>query len=262
MKVIKFIMLFMLCFSISLLVFIPAQAQKRKEGKIVYLKQFSDKYFDQVSERMGKRINKQQATDRILKQQESSSFYQKQMMKMETQKIVDALSTDKEQLIYFKKDRIFYLSSFHVSPINNDTLHTIFLKEDDSIFKIVLGNLNGMEGDRRKIALKKDVTDGKEMNNIMKIEYLKDSEPKEILGYKCKKAIVTKEIRDTAQKTIVYYTEELPNVNLNFPNLKGLPLLIENEEEGYTIIAKEISFDPVPDERFEIPKGYSLMIRD
>lgn len=237
------------------------RAQNTLEGKIVYTVSYSDKYFDLMSDRVGKKINKQKSIDILKKPQNalgSDFLHQNQINKKAMEAIIDSMPAEKEQLIYFKEDKIFYHYNTYFSQVFKDTLYSIFLKKDDSVFKIVLFNTEN----RGRIVGKKDITNENIQNNIVKIDYVQNAEIRDVLGYKCKKAIVTKEIRNTAQKMTVYYTEEIPNVHLEFKGLEGMVLLIENEEEGYVCTATQISFEPIPNEKFEIPKEYKILPKD
>jgi GLPGLI family protein len=242
---------------------IQLQAQKPIEGKISYLMQLSDKYFDQMSKRLGQNIHRQQAIDVILDPQDTSqrhSFLHRQTRKMIQQNIIDSMPSEREEFIYFKQDKIiYYESTFHFNrEIDSLISHRRYLKDGYNISKIVMIQSKILP---KPIAMKGTPLTIPELNNIMKIEY-KEGEIKEILGYKCKKAIVTKEVGHRIEKMIVYYTEDIPNMHLAFSSLKGMVLLIENEEAGYICKVKEIIFSSVPDEVFEIPKEYQVIIKD
>ncbi len=95
------------------------------------------------------------------------------------------------------------------------------------------------------------------------ITFTRTSETKTIAGYKCEKA--TANLKDGTSFT-VYYTQELTAENKDydaqFKSLPGLPLEYEssvgNLKVKYT--ASKIKFDPVPIQKFEMPKsGYREM---
>ncbi len=89
------------------------------------------------------------------------------------------------------------------------------------------------------------------------------SETKNISGYDCKKAIS----KLASGETIIVYFE--PNIQLSnqdytlaFPELKGLPIVIERESKGkkFTYALVDIIYDNVPSNLFEIvQKNYRIM---
>jgi GLPGLI family protein len=89
------------------------------------------------------------------------------------------------------------------------------------------------------------------------------SETKNISGYECKKAIS----KLATGETIIVYFE--PNIELSnqdyilaFPELKGLPILIERESKGstFTYTLADIIYDNVASNLFEISqKNYRVM---
>jgi GLPGLI family protein len=89
------------------------------------------------------------------------------------------------------------------------------------------------------------------------------SETKNILGYDCKKAIS----KLASGETIIVYFE--PNIQLSnqdytlaFPELKGLPIVIERESKGnkFTYSLADIIYDNVASNLFEIAqKNYRVM---
>ena len=89
------------------------------------------------------------------------------------------------------------------------------------------------------------------------------SETKNISGYNCKKALS----KLASGETIIVYFE--PNINLSnqdyilaFPELKGLPIVIERESKGnvFTYTLEEIKYDNIASNLFEIAqKNYRIM---
>ena len=89
------------------------------------------------------------------------------------------------------------------------------------------------------------------------------SETKNISGYECKKAIS----KLATGETIIVYFE--PNIELSnqdyilaFPELKGLPIVIERESKGstFTYTLADIIYDNVASNLFEISqKNYRVM---
>jgi len=90
------------------------------------------------------------------------------------------------------------------------------------------------------------------------ITFTKTNETKVIAGYNCTKAVA--QLKDGSSFT-VYYTEDIKTENTDydaqFKTLPGLPLeyesVVGNLKVKYT--ASKISFDPVPVQKFEMPKG-------
>lgn len=105
------------------------------------------------------------------------------------------------------------------------------------------------------------------------IEYTNDI--KKILGYDCKKALVTVKTKDKRDLKIeVWYAEQIPNIYLQLrrtsmnhntdylKDLKGIPLEYSIPQGEITIKAKakELNFNPVSDEVFHLStEGYTEM---
>jgi GLPGLI family protein len=92
------------------------------------------------------------------------------------------------------------------------------------------------------------------------INFTQTDETKTIAGYKCLKAVA--QLKDGTSFT-VYYTPEITTENKDyeyqFKSLQGLPLEYESTVGDVKVkyTASKISFDPVPIQKFEIPKsGY------
>lgn len=91
------------------------------------------------------------------------------------------------------------------------------------------------------------------------------NETKTILGYVCKKAIVT--LTDGSSLNMYYATEIIPSVNENDYQFKDIPgFVLEYESEvdkgksKITFTATKINLSPVPAAKFEIPKsGYKIL---
>jgi GLPGLI family protein len=98
-----------------------------------------------------------------------------------------------------------------------------------------------------------------------KITFSYFEEYKTIAGYKCQKAVGS--LNDSAKTTfVVYFTKELVPVNNDFQYLnRSLPGLameygVEKGGDIHTYTVNNISFDPVPVTKFEIPKsGYRVL---
>ena len=102
-----------------------------------------------------------------------------------------------------------------------------------------------------------------------KLEMNKDIKPSEvtyykkdrinILGYKCKKAIVYNPNDDTSSE--VYYTSALNNMSMVYKSLPGMPLeYIEYRDKlKLKMTASSISEESISDSLFEIPKEYKIV---
>jgi len=91
----------------------------------------------------------------------------------------------------------------------------------------------------------------------IKVEY--NDETKEILGYKCKKAIITSD----GAETEVYYTTELPSVSTNGqPNgIPGFPMQTIVSNDFFTMIStvSEIKKGKIKKIKMDIPSDYKEM---
>ena len=93
------------------------------------------------------------------------------------------------------------------------------------------------------------------------------SETKDILGYTCKKAIITNVEDDT--EIIVYFTEELGTKELNFDNpqfkdINGMMLEFEIPNESFNMKFTAVSVEKknVEDSEFTIPEGYQIKTKE
>ena len=94
----------------------------------------------------------------------------------------------------------------------------------------------------------------------------KTSETKDILGYKCTKAIIRS---DDGAEINVFYTSELGSGAINFDNaqfkdIDGVMLEFEMPDEGMSMkfTAVDIQHKNVSDSEFEIPEGYEMFDRN
>jgi GLPGLI family protein len=124
-----------------------------------------------------------------------------------------------------------------------------------------------LEGKKYLIKLTEaDIKSEKEMAPETTIKY--SDSTKLIAGYNCKKANVKMKDKDgNIEAVVVYYTNEIPpnNVKEIFEGLKGLPLEYTITQGGIkmTFTAKNISKDPVPDAKLDLPKeGYTEITMD
>lgn len=90
------------------------------------------------------------------------------------------------------------------------------------------------------------------------------ADTKNILGYECKKAVLT--LKNGTVTTVYYATTIMPSVAENPFQFKGVPgFVLEYESEmgsgkKITYTATKINFNPVAASLFEIPKtGYRIM---
>lgn len=141
------------------------------------------------------------------------------------------------------------------------------------------GTLVLMDQMGNKYYMKFDANDPKyQANDKDKIDYKIEytNETKKIAGYDCKKAIVKSKTRDGKDLIIdVWYTDKIPNFyekqkysskrnqGVEFmKQLKGMPLeySIPQGQMTVRVTAKEINFNPVPDDVFNLStEGYQQM---
>jgi hypothetical protein len=165
---------------------------------------------------------------------------------------------EKEQIIYFKGGNIYYLFDVSMRKVFNDTIYSIGLKKEGKLFKIMLFNYATSVGNMAYVG---SGTKLQRFKNTIKTE-IYSSQTVKIHGYNCKKATVSRENKDSIEKVLVYYTEELSNVNLDFPTLNGLPLYIEYPNKKQVMEIKSISFEYISDKQFEIPDKYTIINKD
>lgn len=119
----------------------------------------------------------------------------------------------------------------------------------------------------QKIAVKSTMEDiQKELDESPEFTVEKSSETKEILGYKCKKAIIRS---DEGTEIIVFYTDELGSGSTyfddpQFKEIDGLMLEFELPNEGMSMkfTATNIEKKTISDSEFEIPEGYQVKTRE
>ncbi|MBL4706842.1 MAG: DUF4412 domain-containing protein [Flavobacteriales bacterium] len=128
---------------------------------------------------------------------------------------------------------------------------TIILSNSESGETITLINMMG-----KKYALKSNTNDTKE-DNKPEVELI--DETKEVLGYKCKKAIVTDK---EGNETEIYYSEELNNINFsgNVEEINGFPMQTSISQDMFTMIQTVSSIDKKKTKKIklEIPSDYTL----
>lgn len=93
----------------------------------------------------------------------------------------------------------------------------------------------------------------------VRIEYTRDIET--IAGYKCEKAIAVFE-NDSTPPIELYYTKDLPLDHTNwwnqFNGIDGCLLGYDIEQYGkrMRLRAREVIFEEVPEDKFQVPQGY------
>lgn len=140
---------------------------------------------------------------------------------------------------------------------------TVAISDGDAKTSIVLMDMMG-----QKIAIQSNQEEIQaEIDQAPKTSVNVTGETKEILGYTCKKAIITIEGEDT--QLIVYYTDELGSQALNFDNpqfkdIDGLMLEYEIPQEEFTMqfTATSIEKTNVDDSAFTIPEGYQIKTKE
>jgi GLPGLI family protein len=136
---------------------------------------------------------------------------------------------------------------------------TVSITDGDSKETITLMDMMG-----QKIAVKKTTDQIKaELEKSPNVKVEVTSETKDILGYTCKKAVVTNPDDDT--EIIVYFTEELGSSALNFDNpqfkdINGVLLEFEIPNEQFTMKFSAVSVEKksVSADEFTIPEGYQI----
>ena len=95
-----------------------------------------------------------------------------------------------------------------------------------------------------------------EKSKNAEVEYFE--EYREILGYKCQKAV----IQSSGNAITVFFTEKIPNyMNQELMNLKGMPIQYEISQIGIEMkmTATKIDRSYVPENSFVKPEGYHEM---
>ncbi|MEQ8624029.1 MAG: hypothetical protein RJQ00_04215 [Vicingaceae bacterium] len=133
---------------------------------------------------------------------------------------------------------------------------TIILSDAETGETISLINQAG-----QMIGVRTNINDESEKEEEPEIEYL--DEEKEILGYKCKKAIVaTDDI-----EMVVYYTDELPDLesaNTKLAEIEGfiMEMVMSTEQFTVTTSVSEIKEEKVKKIKMQIPAEYKEMTKE
>jgi GLPGLI family protein len=161
-----------------------------------------------------------------------------------------------EMTMRFKgtKARTEMISSMSETVILTDSK----VKNEGTILLDIMGSKYAMKMDEKSIKEQED--------KLPKYDVKETTETKDIAGYKCKKAILT----NTANKeeVIVYYTEEIPNMEntltAQFKSLKGMPMefTAKMNEVSMTLLVKSITKEKVEDAAFLVPSEYKVVTQE
>lgn len=140
---------------------------------------------------------------------------------------------------------------------------TVSISDGDTKTSITLLDMMG-----QKIAIQSTTEDVQaEMDKAPKTNVNITGETKDILGYTCKKAVITFEGEDT--EVVVYFTEELGSKELNFDNpqfkdINGVMLEFEMPNEAFSMKFSAVSVEKknVEDTEFAIPEGYQIKSKE
>lgn len=140
---------------------------------------------------------------------------------------------------------------------------TVSITNGDDKSTITLMDMMG-----QKIAIQSNYDEiMKDMAESPEVKVEVTSETKDILGYSCKKAVITNTTDDT--ELIVYFTEELGSKELNFDNpqfkdINGVMLEFEIPSEMFNMHFTAVSVEKknVEDSEFTIPDGYQIKTKE
>jgi GLPGLI family protein len=107
----------------------------------------------------------------------------------------------------------------------------------------------------------------KEMGDTNNISVETTNETKEILGYTCKKAIITS--MDDSTELTAYFTDELGTRDINFDNrlfrnINGVMLEYEIPNKMFTMHFEAVSVEKknIDESEFTIPDGYQIKTKE
>jgi GLPGLI family protein len=140
---------------------------------------------------------------------------------------------------------------------------TVTISDGDNKTATTLMDMMG-----QKIAIQSTTDDiMKELANGPETKVEVTGETKEILGYMCKKAIIT--VPEDDMELIVYFTDELGTKELNFDNpqfkdIDGVMLEFEMPNEMFNMHFEAVSVEKknVEDSEFTIPEGYQMKTKE
>ena len=117
----------------------------------------------------------------------------------------------------------------------------------------------------KKYVVKSDSTEIKGLySELPEMQVVKTNETKEIIGYKCKRAIVKFE-GNIKEEFSIFYTEEISIANSNwctpFHDIKGVLLEYNVRKYNYEmkLEAVEIVKEEIDNSYFEIPDDYEII---
>jgi len=191
--------------------------------------------------------------------------------------IIQAQKTINEAALTYKVD-IRNSSSAQTTQNTNTSQYIIYIKGLSSRSDLItsMGSESAVYDAKKEIGyIAKSYSGQKLLINLNKVEWMKHhetfqqlkfietSETKKISGFDCKKA--TSKLA-SGEIITVYFEPQIILSNqdyaLAFPELKGLPILIERESKGnlFTYTLAEINYDNVASNLFEIAqKNYRVM---
>lgn len=219
--------------------------QDYTQGKICYEVTFSSEFFGKSKQELNKNNLKQKQINQLTKKKQLTS-------EVSPDAALALFPKIQQEFVFFKKDTLVYWRApVHSAP---DTIDTPVFRKGGKLEWFIL-----FKGHSQKKAL--FLKNKKAFLQPVKIKYRNDSQT--IAGFKCKKAILLYEDKTTNRKweDIVFYSKQIPNVYPFIENLKGCPLLMISAA-GITHTATKISFEPIPNEKFEIPKEYEISVKD
>lgn len=129
---------------------------------------------------------------------------------------------------------------------------TIILSNSESGETITLMNMMGT-----KYAIKSNANDNKKEEDKPKVELV--DETKDILGYTCKKAIVTDK---NGNETEIFYSEELSKISFagNIEGIDGFPMQTTIAQDMFTMVQTVSNIDEkkIKKLKLEVPSDYEL----
>lgn len=143
--------------------------------------------------------------------------------------------------------------------INFNVISYVYLLSSKNQTMVTLLDLHG---DKYIIRADKAAYE-KETKNYEAIQYTDQKEVKEILGYKCRRAIG--KMPDGTTFDVYYTTDLVPEnklYNRRFMNLAGVPLefeIIVSANSKMKVTASKVDLSPVPASVFDVPRGYKEM---
>lgn len=176
-----------------------------------------------------------------------------------------AMIGDMETRVTFKNGKV--LTEMSSMMFTNQTL-----VDENGMIMLMEQMGNKMAVKQTKDEMDKEAAKAREKQPDPKIEYT--AETKTIVGYECKKAIVTVIGKDKKEEKMdVWYSDKFANPNKDgkgkgqgfMKGLKGMPFEYAGGQGGmkFKMVAKEVSIDPIADGKFNLSTdGYKIMTMD